>query len=114
MLVLLTQAPEAWPATDQLQLTVNPKFSHHPGSFRATALVEPDAENRWLMLSAESREYYRSSTVQLDGADAARRHVMLFEGLPAGKYLIQARVDRADGGEILRESAVIVGTTLAR
>ena len=114
MFVLLAGAPDAWSANDRLQLTVNPKFSHNPGSFRATALVEPDGENRWLMLSAESREYYRSSKVQLEGAEAARRHVMLFEGLPAGRYLIQARVERADGEEIIRESAVTVGSLRAR
>jgi hypothetical protein len=111
LLVLLTGAPEAGPASEGLQLTVNPKFAHTPGSFRATALVEPDAENRWLRLSAESREYYRSSTVQLDGAQAARRHVMLFERLPSGTYLIQARVERADGQEVIKDRTVMVGST---
>ena len=111
---LLTATPQVPSASDPLQLAVNPRISHNPGSFRATALVEPDRENRWLMLSAESREYYRSSTVQLDGAEAARRHVMFFQGLPAGTYLIQARVERADGEQIVRERAVIVGTDRRR
>ena len=114
LFVFLTGAAEPESASDQLQLTVNPKFSHNPGSFRATALVERDAENRWLMVSAESREYYRSSTVQLDGAHAARSHVMLFEGLPSGTYLIQARVERADGKQITRDCAVMVGVTRTR
>jgi hypothetical protein len=114
VLVLLTGTPKARPASEQLQLAVNPKFSYTPGSFRATARVERDGENRSLTLSAESRDYYRSSTVQLDGADAARSHFMVFEGLPSGRYLIRAQVERADGRLILRDCVVMVGTTQRR
>lgn len=111
LLVVLITTTGASSELDSLRLAVSPKFSLTPGTFRAVAIVEPDAENRWLVLCAQSAEYYRSSTIQLDGARAARRYEMFFERLPSGKYLIQARVERADGELIIKDSIVNVGTT---
>jgi hypothetical protein len=99
---------------ETLRLAVNPKFAHSPGTFRAVAIVERNAENRWLVLCAESADYYRSSTIQLNGGEAARRHEMFFRRLPAGRYLIQARLERADGKLIIKDSVVVVGTTSGR
>lgn len=111
LLVGLITTTGASSELDSLRLDVSPKFSLTPGTFRAVAIVEPDAENRWLVLCAQSAEYYRSSTIQLDGARAARRYELFFERLPSGKYLIQARVERADGELIIKDSIVNVGTT---
>lgn len=108
--VLITTAGTSSEA-DSLRLAVNPKFAHTPGAFKAVAIVERNAENRWLVLCAESADYFRSSTIQLNGGQAARRHEMFFERLPAGRYLIQARLERADGELIIRDSVVVVGTS---
>ena len=93
---------------DSFRMAVNPAFSRSPGAFRIVVLVEPDPENRWLVFRADSTEYYRSSTTQLNGAAAPRRHMMIFEGLPAGQYVIQAVLERSDGGRLRREFTVKV------
>lgn len=113
LFVLLAAMPSGSSETDPLRLAVTPKFSQ-TGSFRAIAVVEPDAQNRWLVLCAESREYYRSSTIQLHGAQAARRHEMFFDRLPAGKYVMRAQVERANGEQIVRDSVVTAGTIRRR
>jgi hypothetical protein len=114
LFVVLIATADTSSGADSLRLAVNPKFAHTPGTFRAVAIVERNAENRWLVLCAESADYYRSSTIQLNGGQAARRHEMFFERLPAGRYLIQARLERADGELIIRDSVVVVGTTSGR
>jgi hypothetical protein len=106
--VLLIGTLEGYAPGTPLRLAVSPLFSASPGAFRATAIVEPHAENRWLVLRAESTDYYRSSTIQLFGARAARRHEMFFERLPSGQYLIEARIERTNGDRIVTDAVVHV------
>jgi hypothetical protein len=59
-------------------------------------------------LTAESLDFLRSSTIQLEGDRAARMHSMLFKSLPGGVYRIRVRLDRADGDVLVREDVVDV------
>lgn len=93
---------------DAFQLAVKPPFATSPGVFRAEVIVEPNPDNRWLVLRADSDQYYRSSTMELHGAAAPRRHMMLFEHLPAGKYRIEAILKRSNGDEFIRDVSVQV------
>ena len=54
-------------------------------------------QNRALTVSADSLDFLRASTVQLDGDRAARMHSILFTALQDGTYVARARVERADG-----------------
>jgi hypothetical protein len=71
-------------------------------------MIEPHSENRWLVLRADSTEYYRSSTTQLHGAAAPRRHMIIFEGLPTGQYVIEAVLRRSNGDRLMRDIRVVV------
>jgi hypothetical protein len=93
---------------DPLILDVRPSVTTSPGTFRVRASVERDDDNRQLEIAADSRLYYRSSTIQLDGAYAARTHQIFFTQLPAGLYRIQVRLQRVDGSEVYRHTVVQV------
>lgn len=103
----LLNAPMA-PETPPLAITVWPTITASPGSVRLTAMVEPHADNRRLTMSADSGAYARSSTRQLDGDGAPRKHVMLFSHLPAGEYTFEARLARSDDSEIVEVLRVSV------
>jgi hypothetical protein len=98
-----TQEPERPP----LALTVTPSVCFSPCTVRVEAMVEPHADNRRLTLVADG-PHFRSSSVQLEGADAPRAHEMRFEHLETGRYLVQVRLERAGGGTRWREIAVEV------
>jgi hypothetical protein len=98
-----TQEPERPP----LALTVRPSVCFDPCAIRVEAMVEPHADNRRLTLVADG-PHFRSSSVQLEGADAPRAHEMKFDHLETGRYLIQVVLERAGGGKRFREIMVEV------
>ena len=59
-----------------------------PGFLTVQASVETDADNRLLQVVAESPDFYRSSQIQLDGANAPRVKVIEFRNLPTGLYQV--------------------------
>ena len=91
LLVILSVAVDAG-GLPAIALSVTPRVAHVPGRVRIRAVVEPDAKNRGLQIVADSDDYYRSSTVQLDGAAGARITVVQFSGLPLGNYRISANL----------------------
>lgn len=86
--------------TKPLELRIRPSAAAAPAGIQATAFVERDAKNVALTLAAECPEYLRRSTVPLDGADSARKHIVVFESLPACTYEIRATLHRRDGDVI--------------
>lgn len=59
--------------------------------------TERRAENRVLIVTAESEGYFARSTRQLEGARSARVATFHFANLPPGTYNIEAEVVDADG-----------------
>jgi hypothetical protein len=87
-------------ATDQrLQVQVSPSVALAPAPVRIRALVEPASENRQLEFVVDSAWYYRSSTIELSGARAARAYRVEFPAVPAGTHDVRV-VLRDDGGEV--------------
>jgi hypothetical protein len=68
-----------------------------PGHLVIQTGVEPDSENRWIQVIAESPDFYRSSEIQLSGATAPRRNTFEFKDLPNGAYEIRAMLLGSDG-----------------
>jgi hypothetical protein len=68
-----------------------------PAFLRVYIMVEPNAENRALKVSAESPEFFRSSEMPLDGEGSARVTVLIFRDLPSGSYEVTAELIGADG-----------------
>jgi hypothetical protein len=73
-------------AQDRLRIEVSPRISQAPAQVRIRAIVTPSAENRGLRISADSGEFFRSSYLALDGADAAPITETSFKNLPGGEY----------------------------
>lgn len=113
-LVLLAWLALAGPAfgTDALSLRVTPHVVHAPATVSITITVERDEDNRVLVVEDNSKDYYRSSEVQLDGEKAARTHRLVFRGLPSGQHRIRAAVHGTSGFRAaVSTSVTVVGLT---
>jgi hypothetical protein len=95
-LVLGSSATQARMA---VSITVTPRISPAPATVRINVTVEPDNRNRFLVLEADSGDFYTSSSIELDGSNAGRLQPFTFVDLPPGQYLATARVVRSDGDE---------------
>ena len=73
-------------AGEQLAMRVSPKLALEPALLTVQTTVEANADNRALEIVAESADFYRSSSIQLDGANAPRLNVFEFKNLPTGTY----------------------------
>jgi hypothetical protein len=60
-------------------------------------MVESSDDNRILQVVAESPTFYRSSEVQIDGANATPLKVFQFRGLPTGRYEVTGVLIGAQG-----------------
>lgn len=84
-------------AREAVGLRVSPNISMAPATVRVLVTVEPDANNKELVLEADSGSFYTSSVVQLDGDKSSRSQTFLFKELPAGTYEVTARVVQRNG-----------------
>jgi hypothetical protein len=73
-------------ADGRLHIEVSPRISQAPAQVRIRAIVTPSAENRGLRITADSGEFFRSSYLTLEGADAAPITETSFKNLPGGEY----------------------------
>src|SRR5436190_1986003 len=80
-----------------LDVKVGPQVSFEPAMVRVTAYVEPDANNRRLVVAADSGEHFTSSEVPLDGDRQARATSIWLKNLPAGEYEVFVRVEQGRG-----------------
>jgi hypothetical protein len=96
-------------AADKMTMDVSPEVSFAPGRIVVRATIEKDAANRAVQIVAESPDYYRSSTIHLEGEQAVRTTEVQFGGLPRGNYNVSARL-LGQGDEVLAwiDRAVIV------
>ena len=84
-------------AKDPLSIRVSPAFSFAPANLIIRTSVEPDAENRSMEVIADSAEFYRSSTITLEGDRAPRTMMVEFRSLPPGDYEVTAMLIGVDG-----------------
>ena len=84
----------------RLRLNVWPTITQAPAVVRIEVLLEPNDENRSLEIVVDSGEYYRSSTIELDGAGAARFHSVQYRAMPAGTYDVRVLVRGAGGATL--------------
>jgi hypothetical protein len=103
----LTAASET-AATEKLSLHVTPKVSNAPGTVIVKATVARDAENRWLVIEADSGSFFRSSAIQLDGDKAPTVTEFRLSNLPGGQYSVSAVLTSSDGDEITVQRTLIV------
>ena len=84
-------------AKEPLSIRVSPAFSFAPANLVIRTSVEPDEKNRSLEVIADSSEFYRSSTITLEGDRAPKTTMVEFRSLPPGDYEVTAMLIGADG-----------------
>ena len=80
------------PAKTSVEIIVRGHFFSAPATIPITVAVEPSANNRELVVEADSDDYYRSSAIELDGENEKRLHSVELKSLPAGEYVVRAQV----------------------
>jgi hypothetical protein len=86
-------------AGEKITMKVSPAVSFAPANLIVRTMVLADAENRAVEIIAESDDFYRSSTVQLDGEHAARINQFEFRSLPTGTYEVRANLYGSNGSQ---------------
>ena len=116
VLGLTLAATSAAGANQPLAIKVSPAVSFAPANLVIRTSVDPDADNRALEVVAQSEDFYRSSTVTLDGDHAPKTTQFEFRSLPPGEYEISVVVTGADGRQraISRGQAKVVESGAAR
>ena len=77
---------------DRMAMVVTPAYALAPSPLRVRIRIEPSAENRSLMVSADSVECYRGSEIPLEGERAPKTIDLEFRDVPEGVYEIVAIV----------------------
>jgi hypothetical protein len=116
-LLTLTIAPTTFVAAkESLSIRVSPAVSFAPANLVIRTTIEPDAFNRAVEIVADSADFFRSSTIQLDGERAPKTTTFEFRSLPAGEYHVQASVIGADGRPraVARSQINVVESGVAR
>ncbi len=80
------------PAKELVEIRVRGHYFAAPATVPITVAVEPAAQNRMLVVEADSEQYFRSSAVELAGEKEKRLHSVEFKSLPAGQYTLRAQV----------------------
>ena len=101
-------------ADDRLRIEVTPRISQAPAQVRIRAIVTPSAENRGLRVTADSGEFFRSSYLPLDGADAAPITDTSFKNLPGGEYEVTVTLVDSQGHATNVDRRTIMVTTAGR
>jgi len=78
--------PSALSGGDALRMQVSPAVQRAPAMLTVRVMIESSADNRLLQVVAESESFYRSSEVEIDGANSSPLRVFQFRGLPTGRY----------------------------
>ena len=87
---MLTTPPAR--AGERMTMNVSPAVSFAPANLIVRAMIAADPDNRAVEIIAESQDFYRSSTIQLEGDKAPRTNVFEFRSLPPGTYQVSARL----------------------
>ena len=95
---------------------MSPAFSFAPATLVIRTSVESDAKNRSLEVIADSAEFYRSSTITLEGDRTPKTMMVEFRSLPPGDYEVTAMLIGVDGHRwaIARAQVNVVESGLTR
>jgi len=84
-------------APDPVSVRATPAVAFAPATLVVRATIAADAHNRVIEVSADSGEFFRSSTIELEGENAPRTNLFEFRSLPPGIYEVRAVLIGDDG-----------------
>lgn len=73
-----------------LKLEISPRVAPAPGYVRVQTRVDASDDRRWLEVSADSPDFSRTSSIELEGLSSPRTETFSFQNLPAGRYEFSA------------------------
>jgi len=108
--VLLVTGITAAGAGESLSMKVSPRQALAPVNLRVSVRIEPSADNRALMIVAETSDFYRSSQIQLEGDQAPRVVSVEYPNVPGGEYNVTGVLVNSMGQEraTVRQTAHVV------
>jgi len=77
-------------AGEPITMRVSPAVAFAPANLIVRATIEADSENRAVVVTADSADFYRASEMQLNGEQAPRTNTFEFRSLPPGSYEVRA------------------------
>ena len=97
-------------ADEAISITVRPAVASYRGNAQLKVLVSRNERNRVLVWEVDGPDYYRSSSIPLDGAASPRSYFFMVRELPAGEFEVRASVKRNDNSVVAdRRSLLVVG-----
>ena len=75
-----------------LFLAIYPSVAIGPTDLRLTLTVEPNERARSLSVEMDAENFYRQTTIPMDGKDAPKRNTITWHGVPSGEYTVIARL----------------------
>jgi hypothetical protein len=103
LLVASSISATATAAADRLQSRIWPSVSQAPASVRIEVVVPQDDDNRTLKIVVDSGDFFRSSTIDLEGADAPGFFSVQYRSMPAGAYEVDVELRGRTGTLIALE-----------
>ena len=83
-------------ADEAISITVRPAVTSYRGNAQLKVLVSRNEKNRVLVWEVDGPNYYRSSSIALDGAASPRSYFFMVKDLPGGEFDVRASVKRND------------------
>jgi hypothetical protein len=103
----LLSAPAS--SEEAVHVTVSPAVTQQPATITIRVTLARDTDNRELDVALDGEDFYRGSSMTLDGADGPSVYVLTFTGVPAGAYMVDARVRRVRGSASAHTQLRVVG-----
>lgn len=97
ILILAGALPMGAGTPDPVSVKATPAVAFAPATLVVRATITADAHNRVIEVSADSGEFFRSSSIELEGENAPRTNLFEFRSLPPGTYEVRARLIGDDG-----------------
>ena len=94
--------------SDLLKLQISPLVAKAPGLITVRAVVDASDDNRGLEVMAQSLDFARRSTIDLDGRAAPMVNVFTFAHMPAGEYEVSAALLGTNGVRATMTRTVLV------
>ncbi len=95
-------------ADEAISITVRPAVTSYRGNAQLKVLVSRNEKNRSLVWEVDGPNYYRSSSISLDGAASPRSYFFMVKELPAGEFDVRVSVKRSDSSVATDRSSIKV------
>jgi hypothetical protein len=106
--VLLVSGAAVVRAAQPVTVSVYPTVASVHASARVMVRVDAHEMNRKLVWEIDGADYYRSSSIQLDGASAPRSFSFMVQNVPAGEYQVRATIVRNNNSSVGAQTSLAV------